>query len=235
MSKKLTLCILFLFAVCLLSAQVPAGVYVAEEDTEKAVRHEIKLTADYLIFNTYGTSPAEFIRSIGGFYTVKGDSLQVKLEFNSNYETDGLKEFNIQYKLQAGELLAEIDGNLGYFTKIPATEQALDGHWLFATRGPDQGQERRGDDNPRKTLKALSDGHFQWIAYNTETFDFRGTGGGRYDAKEGVYTEKINFFSRDSSRVGAELIFDYELREEDWHHKGKNSKGEPMYEIWSKR
>lgn len=111
----------------------------------------------------------------------------------------------------------------------------MDGTWLFATRGPDEGQERRGEKSSRKTLKFLKDGTFQWIAYDTDSFRFSGTGGGSYKANDGSYTEQIEFFSRDSSRVGATLEFNYELKETDWHHTGENSKGEPMYEIWAKR
>jgi len=79
------------------------------------------------------------------------------------------------------------------------------------------------------------DGRFQWIAYHTETFKFSGTGGGSYTSKDGIYTENIEFFSRDNARVGASLKFGYEINGNDWHHTGKNSKGEPMYEIWQKR
>ena len=50
-----------------------------------------------------------------------------------------------------------------------------------------------------------------------------------------TYTEVIQFFSRDDSRVGAELDFQYERQGNDWHHQGKNSRGEPMYEIWALR
>jgi hypothetical protein len=64
---------------------------------------------------------------------------------------------------------------------------------------------------------------------------FSGTGGGRYTAKDGAYFETILYFSRDNSRVGAVLDFSYELKENDWHHRGKNSRGEPMYEIWARR
>ncbi|MCZ6521061.1 MAG: membrane or secreted protein, partial [Bacteroidetes bacterium] len=41
--------------------------------------------------------------------------------------------------------------------------------------------------------------------------------------------------SRDNTRVGASLKFDYELKEKKWHHRGLNSKGSPIYEIWSLR
>ena len=121
------------------------------------------------------------------------------------------------------------------FKPAPLLTQDLDGKWLFATRGPDEDQERRGEENPRKTLKILKDGRFQWIAYQTETMKFSGTGGGSFTSEDGKYTENIEFFSKDDSRVGATLKFNYDLKENDWHHTGKNSKGEPMYEIWTKR
>ena len=111
----------------------------------------------------------------------------------------------------------------------------MDGQWLFATRGPDEGQKRRGETNSRKTLKYLQNRRFQWIAYDTEGMQFKGTGGGTYTSKDGIYTETIEYFSRDNDRVGASLKFNYEIKGNDWHHTGKNSKGEPMYEIWSKR
>ena len=62
-----------------------------------------------------------------------------------------------------------------------------------------------------------------------------GTGGGRYTTENGTYTEHIEFFSRDKSRVGAALAFNYELKDEDWHHSGLSSRGEPIYEVWSLR
>ena len=88
---------------------------------------------------------------------------------------------------------------------------------------------------PRKTMKILSGTKFQWIAYNTETGDFSGTGGGTYTTEGGKYTENIDFFSRDNTRVGASLKFDYELKEKKWHHRGLSSEGSPIYEIWSLR
>nr|WP_299343463.1 hypothetical protein [Allomuricauda sp.] len=84
-------------------------------------------------------------------------------------------------------------------------------------------------------MKILSGTRFQWIAYNTETKEFMGTGGGTYTTENGKYVENIGFFSRDDSRVGASLSFDFELKDGDWHHSGKSSKGNPIYEIWSKR
>jgi hypothetical protein len=84
-------------------------------------------------------------------------------------------------------------------------------------------------------MKILSGTRFQWIAYNTETKEFKGTGGGTYTTHDGEYTENIKFFSRDDTRVGASLKFNYELVDGHWHHSGLSSKGQPIHEIWSVR
>jgi hypothetical protein len=103
------------------------------------------------------------------------------------------------------------------------------------------GRERNGEiqvrntTGPRKTMKILSGTRFQWIAYNTETKQFSGTGGGSYTTVNGVYTENIEFFSRDDTRVGASLKFDFKLVDGKWDHSGFSSKGDPLHEIWSVR
>lgn len=213
------------------TGQITPGVYHASADN---VHHELKINGNYLIHSVYEKSPAKFIKTLGGFYTDTDNTLKVKLEFNSNYEEDGLTELTLPYALE-GEKLTLKNGQTLQFTASKESQQDLGGPWLFATRGPDNGQERRGEENPRKTLKHLQGDRFQWIAYNTETMKFFGTGGGSFSSEDGIYTEHIEYFSRDNSRVGASLKFNYEIKDADWHHKGKNSKGEPMYEIWSKR
>lgn len=227
----LALKILLFFAIISMQAQINTGIYISDLEN---VRHELKMTDDYMIHTIYEKDPARFIKTEGGFYKVDGSELNVKLEFNSNYESDGVTSLNIPFAIKDDQLVLGTNPKL-VFNHFESMEQDLDGQWLFATRGPDEGQERRGEENPRKTLKYLQDNRFQWIAYNTETFKFHGTGGGSFSSEGGTYTEIIEFFSRDDSRVGAQLKFDYELKDGDWHHTGKNSKGEPMYEIWAKR
>ena len=93
----------------------------------------------------------------------------------------------------------------------------------------------RSIDRPRKTMKILSGSRFQWIAYNTETRQFMGTGGGTYLTVKGKYIEQIEFFSRDDSRVGAKLDFEFKLDNGEWNHMGFSSKGDPIHEIWIRR
>ena len=218
-----------------LSAQPEPGVYMATEKLEQGTRHFLLMvTENYMIHSVYDSGPAHFVSTMGGFYQTEGDSLHLALEFNSAYAETGEKQHDVSFSYAEGNLILNENEDRPY-TREPSLSQPLDGQWLFATRGPDTGQERRGDENPRKTLKFLKDGYFQWIAYNTETMEFFGTGGGRYAADNGTYTEMIQFFSRDDSRVGAELSFQFERQGNDWHHTGSNSRGEPMYEIWAIR
>jgi hypothetical protein len=229
--KIISALIIVISLISTATAQLSSGVYISS--TEE-MTYELKLSDDYFILSTYKTSPAEFLQTIGGFYEVEDDIIDVELEFNSDYEKDSTTSVEIPYKLSDDLLIFNLAENIVFQAQEPF-EQDLDGAWLFATRGPDTGQERRGEANARKTLKFLKDGRFQWIAYHTETMKFSGTGGGSFTSENGKYVEYIEFFSRDNSRVGAELGFDYEIKGEDWHHKGLNSKGEPMYEIWARR
>ena len=216
-------------------AQISPGAYKAVEMHGDTTRNHLLLVSDdYIIHTTYDSQPAHFIRTMGGFYEIGEDSLRVDLEFNTDYEKTGEKVHRVSYGFADGNLIFN-ENDARPYRREPELDQPLDGAWLFATRGPDTGQERRGDHIPRKTLKFLTDGYFQWVAYNSETMDFMGTGGGRYAADQGTYTEMIRFFSRDDSRVGAELEFSFERKGDDWHHTGQNSRGEPMYEIWSLR
>lgn len=226
----------FLFSLSLLfsagmSAQITPGVYFSDEEN---IRNELKISDNYLVLSTYETSPAKFVKTVGGFSQIENDRLVVLFEFNSNYAQDSVQQLSIPFKMDGSKIVLEMKSRME-FERTANNNQELDGQWLFGTRGPDKGQERRGDNKPRKTLKYLQDGRFQWIAYNTESMDFHGTGGGSFISKDGVYQENIEYFSRDNSRVGAKLKFDYTLKGNDWHHQGKNSKGEPMYEIWMRR
>lgn len=238
--KSIKLVSHFLF-ICFLTwaagvkAQISPGVYHAEQVSDgQTIQHEIKLNDNYFVHSAYTSDPSNFIKTVGGFYTAKNNILKVNLEFNSDYETNGATQLALPYTMKGKNLVLQTADELT-FEPSAKIEQDLDGQWLFATRGPDKGQERRGEESSRKTLKFLMDGHFQWIAYDTKTFKFSGTGGGTFTSKNGVYTENIGFFSKDNTRVGASLKFNYEIKGNDWHHTGKNSKGEPMYEIWARR
>jgi len=199
-----------------------AQVYSYEtKQNGKTVTHRILMDDSYLVETQYVAQPPEFILTRGGFYTQTEKDILVDFEFNSNFEKDGLKQMELQSSKK--------------WKLLSTPPQELKGKWLMAGRMTDQGERRRDTSGPRKTMKFLLDGFFQWIAFNTDTFQFFGSGGGYYTTEAGNYTEHIEYFSRDNSRVGARLPFQYELKGSDWHHQGFSSKGDPMHEIWSKR
>ena len=188
----------------------------------KSITHKIMLDENYFVETQYLSKTAEFILTRGGYYNkTETNIIKVNLEFNSNFSKDSLKLFKIEKK----------DSWIKSFGK-PID---LNGKWLMAGRITDKGEKRRDISQPRKTMKFLKNRNFQWIAFNTETFQFFGSGGGTYSAKNGIYTENIQFFSRNNNSVGKILPFNYSLKGVDWHHSGKSSLGNPIYEIWTKR
>ena len=191
------------------------------KENGKTVTHRILIDNSYLVETQFVTNPAQFILTRGGFYSKEGKEISVNFEFNSNFKKDSLKKLKINWSKDWGE--------------VSEKPKDLNGKWLMAGRVIDQGERRRDTSRPRKTMKFLLDGYFQWTAFNTETFQFFGSGGGSYTAENGKYTEHIQYFSRDNSRVGAVLPFNYTLKGSDWHHQGYSSKGDPMHEIWSIR
>lgn len=185
-------------------------------------------------FSTTHYEADAFVGTYGGAWEAM-DNGQVKftLEFNSLDASSVNDVVELSYTLEGDALI--VDG-VKWTRADDGTPGDLQGAWLMTGRKRDgTGEIQTRQMGPRKTMKILSGTRFQWIAYNTETGQFSGTGGGTYTTEDGVYTEHIEFFSRDNSRVGASLPFNYELVDGAWHHSGKSSKGDPIYEIWSSR
>lgn len=217
------------------SAQFKTGVFLYEEKQgEGTLVHELKIDDTYFVATVYQKNPAKFIKTQGGFYTVDGNKLKVKLEFNSNFQEDSVKELAYSFTQNNKELKLEASTAKRY-KKSSESPKDLNGKWIITGRGGQSFDKAEVFKKPRKTMKFLLNGHFQWIAFNSDTFQFSGTGGGTYETKDGTYIEKIAYFSRDDSRVGAALDFKYEIKNGDWHHSGKSSKGVDIYEVWSIR
>jgi len=206
----------------------------SSESIEGAWRSDegvVIFSGNYFAYTAF--TKTEFKYTYGGSFVIDGNNIVLSYEFHTK-EADKVgasSSLNIKIKRKSLDLggteFSRIDnGSLG----------KLSGTWLFSNRmrNGELGKPRSAD-NPRKTMKILSGTRFQWIAYNVETKEFMGTGGGTYTTVNGKYTENIDFFSRDNSRVGASLEFDFERKENDWHHQGLSSKGDPIYEIWSLR
>ena len=182
------------------------------------IEHRILMDDEYLVETQFRSNTNQFVKTIGGFYQKNGEDIVVNLEFNSNFSKDSLKTISISERNK--------------WEKISEVTLPLQGKWLMSGRVKGKTERRRDTNQPRKTMKILVDGYFQWIAFNTTTFSFMGTGGGSYSAENGIYKEKIDYFSRDNKKVGISLSFSYLKKGKDWYHKGFSSKGDPMHEIW---
>ncbi|WP_194775467.1 hypothetical protein [Pararhodonellum marinum] len=229
----------FLISICL-HAQDLSGAWKLTHQDGQAVgdREVIKTYQDgYFAFGAKTASKNEFLNAGGGEYALEGTQYTETYDFNASSKDKVGQSYTYNLDMVEGKMVLSLETS-GQ-TKVEIWEQVSDqkdeltGNWVITGR-------KRGDEissmtpGARRTVKILSGGRFQWIAFNSETKEFSGTGGGSYTAENGKYTEQIEFFSRDNDRVGDSLEFDFEVKEGKWHHSGLSSKGDPIYEVWSK-
>jgi hypothetical protein len=189
----------------------------------------------YFAAAIYNKANGTYVGTCGGTWRIEKNQFIEVHEFNTMKSEWIGTEHKSEVSLKSGQLRFITAEGSDEFTKIDSGSPGqLGGAWLITGRMTDSGMQMRTP-GPRKTMKILSGTRFQWIAYNHETKEFFGTGGGTYTTANGKYTEHIEFFSRDNSRVGTKLQFDFSIEESNWHHKGLSSKGEPIDERWTKR
>lgn len=192
------------------------------------------VTPNYWTQTIYDRAQKKFFRTMGGTYRANGDTYEVATEFDSQEPARVGERSTIGVKVEGATLrLIQNDGSEEVWTRLDAAGGALAGVWRITGR-------QVGDKmtelplRARRTLKILSGTRFQWAAINVETGEFSGTGGGTYTFENGKYTEHLEFFSRDGSRVGAQLVFDGEVKGDAWRHRGLSSRGDPIDEVWSR-
>lgn len=200
---------------------------------DKEITYVMLFSGAYFTWTAYYSDDGKFIATKGGQFTIKGEDLKFTYEFDTADSTMVGRTESHPAILKGKNLV--MDNNLKFKRTDMGKSTPITGAWLISGRKRGEEIVKRSTDGPRKTMKILTGNRFQWIAFNTETKRFMGSGGGAYTAENGKYIEQIGFFSRDDSRVGAALDFKFEVIDGDWHHSGKSSKGSPIYEVWSKR
>ncbi|CDF79530.1 conserved hypothetical protein [Formosa agariphila KMM 3901] len=234
--KKIILCIISVFSAVVVQAQSLIGAWEATSVAKdgQALTHVFVVVEDYQVLTTFVTATGKFMHTNGGSWHVDGDTLYSTFEFNTLHteQVGTTSRTNVHLTENA---LNMVDHKLTFKRLDDGTPGALEGAWLMSGRVKDGETQLRDTSGPRKTMKILSGTRFQWIAYNTETKAFMGTGGGTYTTQNGDYVEQIGFFSKDDSRVGQRLQFKYELIDDVWHHSGLSSKGQPIHELWRLR
>ena len=234
--KKIIFLIIYTLLVTNTNAQSFIGAWERNHNSENGeeLKSVVIFSDGYQAISTYESKSGKFINSNGGTWELMGDTMTEKVEFDTNNPDRVGSE--VTFKVKITETTMSIAGTDMEFQRIDdGLPGDLKGAWLMAGRVRDGKKQLRNTSGPRKTMKLLSGKRFQWIAYNTESKKFMGTGGGTYTTKNGVYSEKIEFFSRDNSKSGIELEFEYEIIDNEWNHKGFSSKGDPLHEIWKPR
>lgn len=185
--------------------------------------------------STYSVATKAFNSTRGGSWSQENDFLLLTEEFNTKSIDHLGKIQKHKIKFQPGIFNLETGESATQWKQLDAGAPGLlAGAWLITSRVTG-GQQNPITPGARKTLKILSGTRFQWIAYNSETGEFFGTGGGTYTTVGNKYTETIEFLSRDSTRVGMNLGFNFELKTDIWHHMGFSSKGDAIDEVWTRR
>ncbi|RCL66097.1 MAG: membrane or secreted protein [Cryomorphaceae bacterium] len=234
--KKIIFLIIYSLLVTNTNAQSFIGAWERNHNSENGeeLKSVVIFSDGYQAISTYESKSGKFINSNGGTWKLMGDTMTEKVEFDTNNPDRVGSEVTFKVKI-TGTTMSIVGTDMEFQRIDDGLPGYLKGAWLMAGRVRDGKKQLRNTSGPRKTMKLLSGKRFQWIAYNTESKKFMGTGGGTYTTKNGVYSENIEFFSRDNSKSGIELEFEYEIIDNEWNHKGFSSKGDPLHEIWKPR
>jgi hypothetical protein len=214
-------------------SSVQPGLRGAWTAREGDIVRTLVIVDDYFSLTEFDIAHKKFYYTTGGTARLADGKMTGTVEYHSADTSAVSKTYSWPLKMSGTTLILNRNGKDESWTMTDDGMNALAGNWRISGR-EQNGQMLEIKPAARKTIKLLSGNRFQWAAINTETGAFFGTGGGVYTFKDGVYTEHIDFFSRDSSRVGMSLSFNGKVEGRNWHHSGKSSKGEPIHEIWSR-
>lgn len=225
------------FIFCLLLLMTSSSVFSKNLEGawefKSAEKHIVLLFKDgYFTQTEFRTQ--EFLSSWGGVAKINDTQLTISVEFNSANSENVGKEFTYEFLIHDDELQINENSISTTYKRTDDGSAPLAGVWKISAREQDGKMVAIHQTGSRKTLKMLTASRFQWFAINHETKEFSGTGGGSYSFSDGKYTENIEFFSRDNTRVGAQLTFDGKIENSEWHHSGLSSKGDKISEIWSR-
>ena len=233
--KKIILVIIILISVST-NAQNITGSWerIHFSNDGKELKSIVIFTESHQSISIIENKTGKLIHSNGGTWSLDGNTMTEVVEFDTdNPERVGS---SVVFDIELNNDYLKIVGSDRKFSRNDdGSPGKLNGAWLMSSRFRNGVMQVRETNRPRKTMKILSGTRFQWIAYDTSKKTFIATGGGTYTTKNGVYTENIEFFSRDISRVGMKLEFEYSLKDGNWNHKGFSSRRKAINEIWTKR
>lgn len=112
--------------------------------------------------------------------------------------------------------------------KVPYQASALNlnGAWrLIKTSDPDR--------TALDVVKIVADGSFTFADYNLQEKKFIRAGGGTYSLSKNSYTEKLEYLTQDSTRVGTDWVYAYNLKGKMLTLTG-NRNGQKITETWER-
>ncbi|MEJ7557702.1 MAG: hypothetical protein WKF66_05290 [Pedobacter sp.] len=231
--RKLFVIVVLFFAIISATLAQSTAVTGAWQLTNGEETHYL-FFQDNFCFYTLKQGKA-FVMSQGGNFELSNGKLNVKVLYNSSDSTKVGEQMSIPFSVPGNQLALQMEQGEIKFSKVDEGKAPLAGVWKITGRMGDDGKVAEiHQTGSRQTYKMLTGTKFQWVAIDPDKKLFAGTGGGSYTFKDGIYTENIEFFSRDNSRVGAALSFDGKLEGDKWHHSGLSSKGDKIYEVWGK-
>ena len=232
MKNLFTLILCFITSLAI--AQVPKGAWKSQEPTGST--STLIVADNYLCIASYSVNNKYFERAEGGPFTMAGDQMTYTPEFNSADTAKIGIPIVFTVTTKDGILTLRYEESMVWMAVDDAANVPMAGAWHITEKsnGGQGDLVKIHQEGTRKTLKLLSKTRFQWFAIDPAVKGFYGTGGGTYAAKDGKYTENIQFFSKDNNRVGTSLKFDWKLNGGRWDHSGKSTDGKPVHEVWEK-
>lgn len=192
----------------------------------------------YAFYTEFNVEKKTFVGSRGGMIEIIGNKISFKAEFDTWAEAQIGVTYQITATLKGAQVSLDFKADDQAFNmtlnRLDNGSGDLAGAWRITDRMRN-GEMSAMTLGARKTIKMISGTRFQWAAFNSETKQFSGTGGGTVILENGKYNEHIEFFSRNPDRVGADLSFDFKVDGNKWDHSGKSSTGSPIREIWTKQ
>ncbi len=232
MKESITILAISMFAFVLplpddsVQEKLNSGAWIMKEG---AITHTLVIADDYFSITAFDLTGKKFLYTYGGTAKPSGTNMEGTIEYHSADKSMVGKTYSYPVEGNTGSITLTRNGIAEKWQQTDDGKSALAGNWRIIRR-----DENAMNPGARKTIKLLSGKRFQWAAINTATGEFFGTGGGSYTFENGKYTEHIEFFSRDSSRVGMALSFDGKVDGKQWFHSGLSSKGDKINEVWAR-
>ena len=93
MKKIFLLSILNILYSCSQLDNTASSVFEIDKTDETIER--LIIDSEYIVVTEFNKTSGAFVKSYGGYYEIVGDSYQVSLEFNSDFEKDSIKSIEL--------------------------------------------------------------------------------------------------------------------------------------------